>query len=479
MVTKNLLRIISIIIAVVTISVLLTSTALSNSYSSPNPSDISFEQDVSTSAATGYWYPVASPTTNQLEDISITPGSNGLDGWAVGWGNTFIRWNGSSWNTAAGPTGDFLNADFLAVAMVTATDGWATNAIEENTNQGKIYRWNGTTWSAATPLNAFQEALAVVPGSNGQDIWSAGWWGTILQWNGSAWSQKNVTNLLMLYGVDALTASDAWAVGGMHGQAETTGVLLHWNGANWVNVASPATGYWYHDVEMVSSNNVWVVGGNGTIIHWDGVAWSQVSSPTTERLYGISMVPGSNGTAGWAVGENGTTLFWNGSVWTNINSPVTGKGLLAVEMVSETDGWAVGSGGTILRYTVPQLTINYSIGAPGSYFNITGTGYPASRDATISVNGVTVGTVTTGQDGSFSITLPTAPKSSDGTYVVTIRINALTAIQSQLSTAPSTSIPYQLKADAPLRAKEGSLPVYPVPETIAPTYFVYLPVVIR
>lgn len=466
MVTKKLLRIISVItaIVIVTLSVTLTSRASSNS---TYPSNIT-----STDNASGYWYPVASPTNTYLQDISITPGSNGLDGWAVGYDGTFIHWDGSSWNAVAG-----LAGDFTAVAMVTATDGWATNYTENN--QGDFYHWDGAAWSYVYGPVAFQESLAVVPGSNGQDIWSVGWWGQIFRWDGSVWNYLNSTNLLMLNGVDALTASDAWAVGGISG--ETEGTLLHWDGANWVNVSPPATGAnSYQAVTMVASDDVWAVGNLGTIIHWDGASWLQVASPITDTLTSISMVPGSNGTAGWAVGANGAMLSWDGTAWTKIASPTTNY-LLSIEMVSATDGWAVGGDGTILRYTNPQLTINYPTGAPGSFFNITGAGYPANSQATISVNNVVVGTVDVEADGSFSLTLSTAPASANGIYQVTVSLNLSAAVQSPLNTTtnPLATVQYQLDASAPLRAQEGSLPVQTVPAEIAPFHFIYLPIVIR
>lgn len=114
------------------------------------------------------------------------------------------------------------------------------------------------------------------------------------------------------------------------------------------------------------------------------------------------------------------------------------------------------------------LTINFSSGAPGSFFNITGTGYPANRTATISVNGVALGTALTGTDGSFSATLQTSPDSSAGTYFVTVSVN------------PSAITQYQLDPDAPLRAQEGELPSYSVPEDVpAITDLVFLPLIMR
>lgn len=79
-----------------------------------------------------------------------------------------------------------------------------------------------------------------------------------------------------------------------------------------------------------------------------------------------------------------------------------------------------------------------------------------------------LGTALTGPDGSFSATLQTSPGSGAGTYIVTVSVN------------PSATIQYQLDPNEPVRAQEGELPPYIVPEDIPPvTDFVYLPMIVR
>jgi photosystem II stability/assembly factor-like uncharacterized protein len=95
-------------------------------------------------------------------------------------------------------------------------------------------------------------------------------------------------------------------------------------------------------VDMVSATDGWVVGGNGTMLHWDGTRWQPVASPTTLSLNSVDMVSASDG---WAVGGNGYSqgviLRWNGEVWQEAPTPANAC-LQSVAMVSQDDGWAAG-----------------------------------------------------------------------------------------------------------------------------------------
>ena len=97
-------------------------------------------------------------------------------------------------------------------------------------------------------------------------------------------------------------------------------------------------------VDMVSPADGWAVGEGGMIIHWNGIQWRQVASPITASLKSVAMVSASDG---WAVGadshDQGVILRWNGAVWQKYQSP-TPVGLTSISMVSANDGWATGYG---------------------------------------------------------------------------------------------------------------------------------------
>ncbi len=125
----------------------------------------------------------------------------------------------------------------------------------------------------------------------------------ILHWNGSAWSQvaspsPSSFGYNFLYGVSAVSGGDAWAVG--YYKDNTVGsydtLILHWNGGAWTQVDSPNPScpdyYWSNNnlfgVSAVSGSEAWVVGYYGDcsfatgkaatlVAHWNGTAWANAS----------------------------------------------------------------------------------------------------------------------------------------------------------------------------------------------------------
>jgi hypothetical protein len=193
--------------------------------------------------------------------------------------------------------------------------------------------------------------------------------GTLTEyWNGTTWrfvpSPNATDGYNELFGVDALSARNAWAVGyaniALYGSERT--LILHWNGSSWRIVPSPNLGSnanILHDVDVVSPADAWAVGlGNSTSLNsgdplierWNGRRWSMVPSPDTGAGFAqLSGVAAVSPTDVWAVGaRQGHTLVehWDGTAWHIVPSP-DGPGassrLLAVAAVSSDDVWAVGS----------------------------------------------------------------------------------------------------------------------------------------
>jgi hypothetical protein len=186
---------------------------------------------------------------------------------------------------------------------------------------------------------------------------------------GQASAALTLSSNPVLFGVSAVSGSDAWAVGRQNSTGVFKTLILHWNGTAWSKVNSPSPSL--SDAELlgvsaVSGSNAWAVGyywnRTGTaydtlILHWNGTAWTQVKSPSpspaspgANYLYGVSARSGSDA---WAVGNydnNGVSdaliLHWNGTAWTHVNSPsaprYTDFGLTGVSAVSGRDAWAVG-----------------------------------------------------------------------------------------------------------------------------------------
>ena len=138
----------------------------------------------------------------------------------------------SCWRAVPGPAvpaGD--SGNLLGVSMPGPASGWAVGFTLPNSPQGDFHpllaRWDGRRWRAARP-----------PAGIG-----AG----------------------RLDGVTALSASNAWAVGGaINANHISAPLIIHWNGHRWARVrAAPVPGYFDTELQGVaaaSPSDAWAVG---------------------------------------------------------------------------------------------------------------------------------------------------------------------------------------------------------------------------
>jgi hypothetical protein len=229
----------------------------------------------------------------------------------------------------------------------------------------------------------------------------------------SGWTivpSPNKTNSNYLYGVAANTSSDVWAVGSAYNSSFQTQLTLveRWNGSAWTIVPSPSpgtakfcgfqsyAGNYLYGVAAISSSDAWAVGeicpygsGRTLIEHWDGTKWEVVSSPneagqTTNTLVSVAALSANDI---WAVGNyllndqyqwNTLTEHWDGSKWSIVASPNAARGqksfLNAVVAISSTDVWAVGYSEDTQQvpYDVPLIE-HYD----GNSWRIVNSPYPA------------------------------------------------------------------------------------------------------
>ena len=161
-----------------------------------------------------------------------------------------------------------------------------------------------------------------------------------------------------LTGVDALSATDGWAVGG-----SGNGLVERWNGTRWASLPSPdlitdhsnpSNVAILNAVDATSTSNAVAVGnanGGAVALRFNGTNWSTTTVPNTAGDK-LNDVQAFSATDAWAVGRsaptfNGLTLarHWNGSSWAQATTPSPGTRdnvLLAVSGTSPNDVWAVG-----------------------------------------------------------------------------------------------------------------------------------------
>jgi CSLREA domain-containing protein len=115
----------------------------------------------------------------------------------------------------------------------------------------------------------------------------------------------------------------------------------------------------------------------------------------------------------------------------------------------------------------PQILLDYTDGAPGSFFTLTGLGYPPESHAVLTINGhVFTEPVLTSPEGEFRLLLDTS-QSGSGYYMLTVWVGE------------SASALFHLEDGLPLHPQDGEGPVYPLPGGIAYAPPLYLPLVIR
>ena len=110
-------------------------------------------------------------------------------------------------------------------------------------------------------------------------------------------------------------------------------------------------------VDATSATSAWAVGSSAAktlILHWDGTAWKQVPSPSPAGTNGsvLSGVDATSPASAWAARShsNGSTdktliLHWKGTAWTKVASPNPSpfaNPLFGVAATSPADIWAVG-----------------------------------------------------------------------------------------------------------------------------------------
>ncbi|MCA1727652.1 MAG: hypothetical protein LC722_08405, partial [Actinobacteria bacterium] len=255
---------------------------------------------------------------------------------------------GSTFTIVASPSPSAAGTWLEDVSALGATSAWAVGSMEDSSVFSKtvIQRWNGSTWSTVASPN---------PGRT---------------------CGLNAGN--QLHGVEAISATDAWAVGSFYDCSLYKTLAVRWNGTRWVRVATPNPGTDnYNELEGVSATSptdVWAVGyfyANGEApqplaLHWDGTKWTHVPAPSKNGISAFTDVVAIAPNDAWAVGyyydpaeQTYESLLehWNGTAWSIVANPAIAEessNLYGVAASSSSNVWAVGYSKT---YPNPALTL--------------------------------------------------------------------------------------------------------------------------
>ena len=318
-----------------------------------------------------------SAVTGGFNAITAT-GDSGL--WAVGAQDTArtltAQFHSGQWAVRPTPDVGLPDAQFGAVDARTPDDIWAVGQYQMVGNSSLAYplreHWDGRRWNFVPDDSNLSGdiRLTSVTTLAADNAWAVGvlgdglgFYGILIQhWDGGQWRTVESTTPLDstdsgLFGVDAVTTDDIWAVGRNQGAP----LSQHWDGTRWTTVPLPnsptAT---LRAVVAVAHDNVWAAGdylapGNihtPWIVHWDGATWTEVAVPAgvTGSLRALAATSAGDiwaaGTTGDQVAGDSLILHWDGTAWRRVPSPNGSgplSGLSSLSAVAADDAWAVGS----------------------------------------------------------------------------------------------------------------------------------------
>jgi hypothetical protein len=308
--------------------------------------------------------PLAGLLAATLSLLVMGPGANGLV-------------CGPSWSTVG--SSEHLRRP-SAIATIASNDVWVVGSTKDtvyNVRTGAEH-WDGSSWSqfpapdVGTEANMLNGADALA--SN--DVWAVGYstgsgrQNTLIErWNGTQWRVVVSPNAgtggdNTLTGVDALSTTNAWAVGSSLTSTSRKSLIQRWNGTSWTIVSSPNPGTLGNSllgVEAAAPNDIWAVGwknsGGGLrslLLHYDGTGWTE-GAPVPKVGTGDNVLTDVSVVSNddiWATGyyvdgaqHKTLTLHYNGTTWSYVPSPNGADGtdiLMGIDASSPTDAWAVG-----------------------------------------------------------------------------------------------------------------------------------------
>jgi hypothetical protein len=281
--------------------------------------------------------------------IAISPSNV----WTVA-GATFYNFDGRQWwnmNPQAVP--GLRCRSFERLWASSANDVWVVGG------ENVILHSDGRSWSTFYSECGQKNAtrLHAVHGTSATDIWMVGGEpltlnGEIFHFDGTVLKKMDLpADTIGLFGVFALSPTDAWAVGDR--------VILHWDGVAWKSVAiggevNPVGGTLpeFRAVWGISPSDVWAVGLDGMMAHWDGTAWTASRTPVEnplsidEQFSDFADVWGSAANDVWVSGTEdyklGPLRHWDGQKWSGFRAAqVGGQGIWGT---GPSDVWTLGWG---------------------------------------------------------------------------------------------------------------------------------------
>ncbi|MBF0450666.1 MAG: hypothetical protein HQK75_08195 [Candidatus Magnetomorum sp.] len=147
-----------------------------------------------------------------------------------------------------------------------------------------------------------------------QDMYVAGYNGTILHYNGNAWQKMSTPTRMPIWSIWGPDANHIYAVGG-------NGTILFYDGRQWISMDS-GTRQWLYDIWGADNENIFAVGA-GVILKYNGSDWTHMMIGDDRKTF--FAICGNNDHDIYAAGDFGKIYHYNGLGWTEIKSGVAGQ----------------------------------------------------------------------------------------------------------------------------------------------------------
>jgi hypothetical protein len=273
------------------------------------------------------------------------------DAWTVGSANSdspfSSHWNGTQW-TEFPAVAPVRQAEFQDVSIAAPRDVWAVgNFLKDNRALVPLLeRWRGESWRRfRIPAPAGRIGRGILYGVDApsrSDVWAVGVAirkVLVLRWDGSSWSRVALPHRLRegrAFDVVANGPDDVWIL--------MDQTALHWDGDHWheKKLAVPdgaAYGWSAQALSVIDDEDVWAVGyaelsagAEAILEHWDGRRWRALTIPMDPGLdyMALAGIAASSSDDIWAVGvghhsddfEVPLAMHWDGVAWTSKPSPI-------------------------------------------------------------------------------------------------------------------------------------------------------------
>jgi hypothetical protein len=232
-----------------------------------------------------------------------------------------LHWDGTSWSQAPAPNSWVGSGNYVTAIEVVAEDDvwfvgdWLAQSVPGGgvTNAALAMHWDGSSFTIhETPYPGLGSAgfgLNAIDAVASDDIWAvggghdgdmAGQTTYLVHWDGSSWTHVPASQLVQVgqltnfFSVEALATDDVWVSGSVFDGVTGFPVLLHWDGSDWSQVASPAAGAILHEV---APGEMYALTGK-RILRDGGAGFVEVMDFSSQPGVGLGSIASAGGDCG-------------------------------------------------------------------------------------------------------------------------------------------------------------------------------------